>query len=34
VLEKNGFHSTRPLERNLSVDKGHGWMEVGVEGLK
>ena len=34
VLEKNGFHSTRPLERNLAVDKGHGWMEVGVEGLK
>ena len=34
VLTRAGFVATRPLERTISTDPGHGWMEVGVGAAK
>ena len=34
VLSKAGFTSMERLSRIISIDPGHGWMEVGVGGIK
>lgn len=34
LLEKVGFTCVSRIERDHSVDPGHGWMEIGMEGFK
>ena len=34
LMEKAGFSSVRRIERDIAVDPGHGWMEIGMEGFR
>jgi hypothetical protein len=34
AMEKAGFSGVTRIERDTTVDPGHGWMELGMEGFK
>jgi len=34
LMTKAGFSNVGKIERDVSVDRGHGWMEVGMEGFR
>jgi len=34
LMEKAGFSRVARIERDTTVDPGHGWMEIGMEGFK